>query len=314
MTTSQIRTLKLLQQQRCPDCGSTRFISDSITGEILCHHCGLVMSDVALNRTPEWRAFTHDEISTKSRTGTPTQLHYFDQGISTTFQIQKDPHGKSLSSSTRQRMLRLQRWQNRARIHTSKDRSLYFAMSEMMRIADGLTVPPHVIETAAFLYRKAFKLRLIRGRSIRGFAAATLYMACRLAQLPRYLTTIAANSPRSLKEIARNYRILTRHLMFDLPLDDPCQYIAKIAAEVKLNQQAQNQAMSIIHAAQQRHAVVGKNPRGIAASALYIASKLQGIKVTQAECAKAAGVTEVTVRSRFKDLDQKLQLGIRKYP
>ena len=137
-------------------------------------------------------------------------------------------------------------------------------------------------------------------------------MACRLGQLPRYLPTFAANSSRTLKEIARDYRILTRHLMFDLPVDDPCQYISKIAAQVKLNQPIQNQALSIIHTAQQCHAVVGKNPRGVAASALYIAAKLQGSRVTQADCAKAAGVTEVTLRNRYKDLDQKLQLGIRK--
>ena len=173
MKTSQTRTLKLLQQKRCPDCGSTQFISDSLTGELSCHHCGLVVSDISLNRTPEWRAFTQDEISTKARTGTPTQLHFFDQGVSTTFHTQNDSHGKPLTSSTRHQLLRLQRWQYRARIHTSQDRSLYFAMSEIMRLADILNIPHHVIETAAFLYRKAFKQHLIRGRSIHGFAAAT---------------------------------------------------------------------------------------------------------------------------------------------
>lgn len=180
-----------------------------------------------------------------------------------------------------------------------------------MRLADRLNIPAHVVETAAFIYRKAIKYQLIRGRSINGFAAATLYMACRLSQLPRYLTTIAANSSQSHKEIARIYRILTRYLKLHLPLDDPCQYITKIAAGLKLNQQIQNQAIELIRAAHQQHAVVGKNPRGIAAAALYTASKLHGIRVTQLECAKAADVTEVTVRNQYNNLDNILQLGLR---
>jgi transcription initiation factor TFIIB len=308
---SQVRALKLLQQQRCPECGNTQFITDGLTGEMSCHHCGLVISDTALDKTPEWRAFTQTEKKMKARTGTATRLHYFDQGISSTFKIQKDYNGKLLTSSAMRRLLRLKRWQYRARIHTPQDRSLYFALSEMMRLADGLNIPAHVVETAAFIYRKAAKLQLIRGRSINGFAAATLYMACRLSQLPRYLSTITANSSRSHKEIARNYRILTRHLKFDLPLDDPCQYVTKIAADLNLNQRIQNQAMALIRAAHQHHAIVGKKPRGIAAAAVYTASKLHGIRVTQADCAKAADVTEVTVRYQYKNLDHILQLGLR---
>jgi transcription initiation factor TFIIB len=53
----------------------------------------------------------------------------------------------------------------------------------------------------------------------------------------------------------------------------------------------------------------GKDPMGLAAAVLYLSSIKSGEAVTQISIAEAAGVTEVTVRNRFKDLKSKLQLN-----
>ncbi|MBT3463617.1 hypothetical protein HN451_01405, partial [archaeon] len=50
----------------------------------------------------------------------------------------------------------------------------------------------------------------------------------------------------------------------------------------------------------------GRSPKGIAAGALYIASKINNEKKTQAEIAKVADVTEVTVRNSYKELTNRL--------
>jgi len=52
----------------------------------------------------------------------------------------------------------------------------------------------------------------------------------------------------------------------------------------------------------------GKDPMGIAASVLYLSSLSNDEKITQADIAKAAGVTEVTIRNRAKDLKIKFKL------
>jgi transcription initiation factor TFIIB len=46
----------------------------------------------------------------------------------------------------------------------------------------------------------------------------------------------------------------------------------------------------------------GKNPMSFAASVLYLAYLYTGENKTQADIASAAGVTEVTVRNRYRDL------------
>jgi len=41
---------------------------------------------------------------------------------------------------------------------------------------------------------------------------------------------------------------------------------------------------------------------GLAASALYLACVKNGVSITQRDLAEAAGVTEVTIRNRYKNL------------
>jgi transcription initiation factor TFIIB len=45
-----------------------------------------------------------------------------------------------------------------------------------------------------------------------------------------------------------------------------------------------------------------KEPRGVSAAAVYIASNSLGRRITQREVAKIAGVTEATIRNRYKEL------------
>ncbi|MEK6827388.1 MAG: sigma factor-like helix-turn-helix DNA-binding protein, partial [Nanoarchaeota archaeon] len=52
----------------------------------------------------------------------------------------------------------------------------------------------------------------------------------------------------------------------------------------------------------------GRGPAGIAAAALYVAALMNDEKKTQREVADIAGITEVTIRNRYKELIEKLKL------
>ena len=85
--------------------------------------------------------------------------------------------------------------------------------------------------------------------------------------------------------------------------------IAKVANKVKLSEKTKRQAVEIMSNVMKEEISAGKDPMGLAASVLYLSSIKSGEAVTQTSVAKAAGVTEVTVRNRFKDLKSKLQLN-----
>ena len=54
----------------------------------------------------------------------------------------------------------------------------------------------------------------------------------------------------------------------------------------------------------------GRGPTGVAAAALYIASVLLGERKTQRDVADIAGVTEVTIRNRYKELTEQIEMGV----
>jgi len=293
----------------CPECGSTHLVEDFEMGEIVCGACGLVVKERVLDEGPEWRAFTREEKDERSRVGTPTSYSVHDKGLSTVIdRVNRDAFGRELPAATRLQMLRLRKWQIRARVHSSVDRNLAQAMAELDRLADKIYIPTSIKEKAALVYRKALDKGLVRGRSISAIAAASLYAACRFTSTPRTLKEVAEASLVKKKDIARCYRLLLRELEMSMPIADPIRCVPKIASKIGISEKTQRTSIGILRQAGEMKAIAGKDPMGLAAAALYIACVLEGERKTQKEIADAAGVTEVTVRNRYKGLRE--QLGI----
>ncbi len=96
--------------------------------------------------------------------------------------------------------------------------------------------------------------------------------------------------------------MLVRELDLKMPVVDSVQCIARIASKVGLSEKTKRHAIKILKKAEESQIASGKDPMGLAASALYISTLKMGGKNTQKEIAFAAGVTEVTVRNRCKGL------------
>ena len=71
-------------------------------------------------------------------------------------------------------------------------------------------------------------------------------------------------------------------------------------------EKVQAKAVDVLDDAAKHDVTSGKGPIGVAAAALYIAAVLKGEKKTQREVADAIGVTEVTIRNRYKEMVETL--------
>src|SRR5512137_2980922 len=172
--------------ENCPECASKNLVHDYDSAETICGDCGLVLYEQTLDKGPEWRAFTQEEKTSRSRVGMPTSYSIHDKGLSTTIsQVDRDAFGRKLPIATRLQMWRLRKWQIRSRVNSSIDRNLAQAMSELDRLSETIYVPSQIKEKAAIIYRKALSKNLVRGRSINAVAAAALYAACRGSGTPR---------------------------------------------------------------------------------------------------------------------------------
>ena len=302
---------KIEETIKCPKCGRTHLSRDYSRGELICNDCGLVIEEDFIDHGPEWRAFDSDQREKRARTGAPMTYTIHDKGLSTMIGWKnRDSYGKSIPTRNRAQLYRLRKWQRRIRIADSIEKNLAFALSELDRMASGMGLPRNVRETAAMIYRKAVLKNLIRGRSMEGVSAVALYAACRQCNVPRTLDEIAGSSRVSRKEIGRTYRFITRELGLKLMPTSPQDYISRFCSELKLSGDVQVKTLEILKKAADKELSSGRGPTGIAAASIYIASVLCGERRTQREIAETAGVTEVTIRNRYKEIAGKLDLEI----
>ena len=258
---------------------------------------------------PEWRSFSGEEKDDRSRTGLPASVAMHDMGLATVVGAEnRDASGRSLSGPMKSSIERMRTWDRRSQAHESADRNMKQAFSELRRLSEKLSVSEAVTERAAYIYRKALERSLVRGRSITGIMGASLYAACRDREIPRTLKDVAAATNIKKKEIARSYRLLVKEMDLKMPVVDPAKCMTKIASRANVSEKTQRRALQILSRAEEARISAGKDPMGLAASALYVACTLEGEDVTQRDVASAAGVTEVTIRNRYKGL--KTSLGI----
>jgi len=292
----------------CPECRNDVLIYDPRTGEISCPNCGYVVQERDVDRGPEWRSLD-DEEESRSRVGAPLSIMYRDHGLSTIIdRVDEDASGRRLSKETREKLLRLKKLDATSQVNASEARNLQQAVNILQIYVDKLHLSQPIAEKAMLIYRKALRAGLVRGRSIRSIMAAAVYAACRSMGAPRDLRELEKAYPVvKRKTIAQGYRLLLKHLKLKVPVADPAIYLNKIASKVGLDQKTVQEALRILQEAAKRGATVGKDPVGIAAAALYMACQETTQNITQKDIARAAGVTEVTVRNRFKGLKEALE-------
>src|ERR671928_55175 len=93
-------------------------------------------------------------------------------------------------------------------------------------------------------------------------------------------------------------------------ITDPMKCIVRVANKANLSERTKRIAMTIMKEVTKTGISAGKDPMGLAASVLYLACLNSGESRTQTDIAEAAGVTEVTVRNRYKNLKSQLELKL----
>lgn len=283
----------------CPECqGQITMHNDQ--GETTCESCGLVFQEEPVDRSREWRAFMSDG---HSRTGAPTTQLMHDKGLSSTIGWQdKDANGQPDSSRKRAQLHRLRTEDERYRTKNAHEPNLKHALGEINRMASALGLPEPVRQTAGVLYRRAVAKNLLPGRLIEGMSTATLYAVARQQGLPRPLNEFAAVSRVEKIRIQRAYRYLSRELGLEIEPEQPTLYIPQFASSLDVSDDTKRLARELLEVAMNNAVHSGKSPAGLAAAALYAATRLTNEQLTQETVSEVANVSLVTIRNRYQEL------------
>jgi len=281
--------------QSCPECDGTVRASDC---ETICTSCGLVVDEHAIDPGPEWRSFSDDDTNPE-RTGAPLTRSRHDRGLSTEI-------GKStrLTGRKRRRVARMRRQHKRTKIQSKAERNRVYGFTEIRRLVSALDLPEHIRDQSCVLFESAQDEGLLQGRSIEGFAAATVYATCRTASVSRSVAEITDAAKADRNELDVAYDALNRELGLPTGPIDPKEYLARFASQLDLPTAIERRARTLATEARERGIDTGRNPCGVAAACLYTAAQRADHDLTQQAAAEVADVTPVTLRTTYSKLEE----------
>jgi transcription initiation factor TFIIB len=294
----------------CSTCNikEDKLVTDVVSGEIVCSNCGTVVIDGIEETGKEW-INPKDNEADKSRIGMPFSLAVHDMNLSTIIgKTNKDSAGQLIDSGMQARMNRLRIWDSRTMYRDSSSRNFTTAFVLLGKLKDKLSLTPSIVEKTAYTYRKVQEDGLIRGRTIGAVLVACLYITCREQGVSRTIDELAEASNIRRKAIAKIYRDIVFHLERKIPQVNCFQCIDKIANKIELNEITTRHARDLMKKVLEQEFSAGKDPMGFAGAVLYVSLQMEGKTVRQIDIADAAGVTEVTIRNRAKELKSKLHL------
>ena len=302
----------------CPDCKTypPDLIERFSEGDIVCGSCGLVLSDRVVDTRSEWRTFSNDDQNgdDPSRVGDAGNP-LLEENLSTMISVNPDSS-------------RLGRELNRAQQRSlvdRKDNVLVSAFAKISQMCDGYQLPRIVQDGAKEVYKLVHDERPLRGKSQESIMAASIFIGCRKAQVPRSFKEIWAltNVPR--KEIGKVFKIMNK-IIQEKNASNPEAYnlmqdniqttqtsaedlIRRYCSHLGLGTQITNSAEYIARRCNEEGVLAGRSPTTIAATVIYMANLVFGADMQPSRIADKTGVSEGTIKTSYRVmLEQKEKL------
>ena len=282
------------KDKKCGRCNSPLVTTDH---EIVCSKCGVVMAERFADDTWDY------DISEKGtgRTGPPENPMMISSTIIA--QGNKDATGRYLKGEARDMAKRISVWDKRQKSNGKK--TLNIANTEITRLCQVLGISENIKQRGAEIFRECEKYKMMRGRTTTVFSAACLYAASRESGTSKTLTDFTNACYARRSDISAYYRLIIKTLDIKPDIMSPISYISRIGSNTvpPINVKTQQKAIKLLDELNNKE---GKDPVGLAAASLYYCCCLKGWDYTQRTIALAAGITEVTIRNRIKDMLKQL--------
>jgi len=271
---------------KCPYCGSTDL--EIYNDKLICLSCGSVIFEDIVDTDYETRVFDASDIYMKrtASSTTPGSIEIHSIKI-------KDSEGKT-------RYLQKE----------SRTKNLLSALGYLNELTVKLNLSKDVKEQVQYYLKQYIMKRSVRKDRIKALVVALIYITARILGQPRPLDFLVKATGLKKKEINKAYKLVRETLKLEIPVIDPEKFILTFGKELGLTGETIKVGLEIIKRIRSLGEGIGRDPAGVAAAAIYIATKLTGERRTQKRIADVAGVTEVTVRNRYREICERLGLEL----
>ncbi|MCP4760272.1 MAG: hypothetical protein GY870_00725 [archaeon] len=281
-------------------CCNNPDIGVSGDGLKVCRACGMTFGQAFVSQ--ERRAYTAEEVKNRRRTE-PRWRSYGPRTVIST--VKTDAKGRQLAAKNKALFSRLSKIQGS--LINSIERNYWEAKPKLYALSAKMLIPDYIVETAWKIYSEVARQKLTMGRSIEAFVSASLYTAIRIHNFPRLLEELTEVAMIPLRSVHRSLGLIVRNVLPVLNMKykpvNPSSLIFRFGNELSLSMVVQKKAAEILQDASKTGLKkMGKDPKGLAAAALYMAAKSTPERRTQTQIAEIARITEVTLRTRAKQI------------
>jgi len=253
---------------------------------------------------PETRFFSREDFERKARFGPPRAFPGLPMEGSHIFLAPREMQG--LSDTQRALVSRVRRAHRRYSF-SSRDRRTYYLLNEVERLASLFELGEEAINRCKYLLTRVMReIRTFRGLGIGAVAAAVVLFEMRSRGFAVSFREVEKKTgvDRNLlwKAWKKILKIVGGSWSKRLRVLPPERHAGRLINDLQLPSTLNRDCYKLIKILRKIGACGGKNPASIAAAVLYIVCRAKGLKVTQREIARVAGVSEVTLRNRYKDI------------
>lgn len=288
----------------CPECSANiRSESCGEHTEWYCSDCGLVVDVDEMDYGREWREF--DDRDPSRGVSKRDELSH-DYGLGSKI-------GKQTATESWQ-FVRMRQWDSHSK-RVGADWTLVYAFKEVRTVVSQLGFPKDVAVRASRIFREAQQKDVFGSGNVREiFVGGAVYAACRELEhrvIPKQIADHLSIDDESVqgdsgvkKAIWRAYEKLCDELGLEPKLVGPPDYVPLILSQCREQlSPLQKPAIAIAEVAADQHWSTGRNPRSIAAGAVYLAAQaLAEYPLSQGEIAKYADISSESVSRAKTDI------------
>jgi transcription initiation factor TFIIB len=206
----------------------------------------------------------------------------------------------------------MNKWQRQLSL-TNSQKGLANHFNELRSLGNLYHAPRPVVNDATNILRKVNNEGLAYNRSPRVCAAASLYIAAQINEIPvasyKELSTSKEYTVRAFGSACKTFKI---GLKIPTLITPPSNYVPKICSDLDLSDKIQNKSCEILEEIERRgeECQLPNTNRSLAAAIIYTTGIILNEKRNQKDVARVSGITEVTLRKTYRNIIDRLNIDI----
>lgn len=287
----------------CRECGSKDVVTDFSAGDVVCRDCGMILGERIIDDSPEWRTFANDDRggdpAAKSRVGDVADARLDSISLST-YLVDPIKSGGGADGDASRKHKRPNISSDSAKV-----KRMQRNMTRIQEVADCLSLPKKIVETALDIYAEAEKQGInMRGSERESMAVAVLFIACRKAGMARSLKEFEEASGISKRRIGKSFMSLQRRLELEVKQATTEEYVQRFCSKLGLPNKTQMIAHTVAKKADGLELSRGQAPVAVAASVVYLVAAYTNAKRSIQEISDVTMIGEKSMKRVCKELNK----------